>query len=80
MAKPHRWRVVGRLPVSLVRRVCDCGCKGQMIQVVGDDGRAIALRFPFGGSSGATLKKTSNAIAIGRELLAVWERIKSRVA
>ena len=78
----HRWREVGRLPVSLVQRVCDCGCKKQMIQVVTADGRALGFQVPALGASidGAALSRVGAALELGRELSALWERVRKAVA
>ena len=76
----HQWREVGRLPVSLIRHVCACGCGKQMIRLQTDDGRAIAFKVPsFGPTSVDGLRKVSGAVELGRELLALLERVKAAV-
>lgn len=78
----HKWREVGRLPVSLVHRVCDCGCGKRMIQVVTPDGRALGFQVPALGRAidGVPLQKVGAAVELGKELFAFWERVRKAVA
>jgi len=71
----HLWREAGRLPVSLVRRVCDCGCGQQMILLVAADG---AFQIPISTvANAAMMQNAQRAISLGRELYEFWERVRA---
>ncbi len=74
----HHWQESGRLPVTLVRSVCDCGCRGQRIRIAAADGREMAFDVPaFAKVQPETLRKFQQGVTIGQALLAFWDRVKS---
>lgn len=77
--KRHTWREADRIPVSLVRRVCDCGCKRQKIQIVTANGHTLGVDVPSIGAvaSPASLRKAQGTVSLGRDLYELWQRYKS---
>lgn len=68
----HVWREVGRQPVELVRRVCDCGCGKQTISMVSPDGRSIGLALPR--VHGAAPEHVAQAMSLGKQAVDLWKQ------
>lgn len=76
----HRFREVSRLPITVVRSVCDCGCKLQRLELVTEDGRrSIPIDVPIRRVNPKTIERAVVAMDLGRDLLTLWGRIKSLV-
>jgi hypothetical protein len=73
----HKWREAGRFPVTLVRRVCDCGCKKQMIQLVANDGRVLSFNLGALGKHKKAMVRAGQALTLAQELAGIWQRVRS---
>ncbi len=77
----HRWREVGRMPVTLVRSTCPCGCKLQRLELVTEDGgRSVPIDVPLARVNPRTVQRVTEAVGIGRELVSFWKRVRDVVA
>jgi len=76
----HKWREVGRVPVTLVRSVCDCGCKRQRLELVDANGsRSLPFDLPSLRVNQKTVRRVQNAVQIGQEMLGFWQRVRGLV-